>query len=206
MPSIPEKCRLFHGPYRAQRLRRGDRTACHLRGTVVVTTWSDARISWPRCRALGTHGGGNGLLLDDELARAVRTEAAAAVGYWWGVTLGAVCRWRKALGVTVTNNPRTYALVRRAGQTGADAMKKREWTEDECKAKSERSMRLNTVAHLQHTYHAEWWTREERALLGTISDADVARRTGRSLAAVRAQRRLQGIPNLIRPAPRNGKS
>jgi hypothetical protein len=36
------------------------------------------------------------LLLDDELARAVRTEAAAAVCYHWGVTVGVV--WRRAHG------------------------------------------------------------------------------------------------------------
>jgi hypothetical protein len=81
MPRQPEKCRLLHGPYQAPALRAGDRTDCLLRGTVVITSWTDARISWPRCRRpVGkSHPS---LLLDDELARAVRTEAAAAVIHW----------------------------------------------------------------------------------------------------------------------------
>jgi hypothetical protein len=49
-----------------------------MRGTVVITSWTDARISWPRCRRpVGkSHPS---LLLDTELARAVRTEAAVGV-------------------------------------------------------------------------------------------------------------------------------
>jgi hypothetical protein len=41
---------------------------------VIVTGWSDGRIPWPRCRQAGTHGGGSGLLVAQELARAVRWE------------------------------------------------------------------------------------------------------------------------------------
>ena len=47
--------RLLHGPYTPPRLRRGDRATCLYRDAeVVITSWSDARISWPRCRAIGT--------------------------------------------------------------------------------------------------------------------------------------------------------
>jgi hypothetical protein len=70
MPRIPDKCRL-HGPYHAPPLRRGDRATCHLRGTVVITAWTDARIGWTRCRNIDSKGG-SGLLSDDELARAMR--------------------------------------------------------------------------------------------------------------------------------------
>src|SRR5262245_50244449 len=42
-------------------------------------------IPWPRCRALDQRGGcGSGLLVDEELARAVRSESTAAEMYWWG--------------------------------------------------------------------------------------------------------------------------
>jgi hypothetical protein len=44
-------------------------------------------------------GGGSGLLVEEELARAVRSEAAAALRYWWGVGSDAVWSWRKVLGV-----------------------------------------------------------------------------------------------------------
>jgi hypothetical protein len=39
----------LHGPYRAPRLRVGDRTECLLRGALVITAWTDAQISCPRC-------------------------------------------------------------------------------------------------------------------------------------------------------------
>jgi hypothetical protein len=43
---------------------------------VQVTAWTDARISWPRAIPVGERGHPS-ILVDDELARAVRTEAAA---------------------------------------------------------------------------------------------------------------------------------
>ncbi len=90
MPRIPDKCRLLHGPYHAPALSRGDKATCLLRdGDVVITGWTSARIPWRRCRPLESKGG-NGVLLDEQLARAVRTEAAAAVSYWWGSPPGMV--------------------------------------------------------------------------------------------------------------------
>jgi hypothetical protein len=34
-----------------------------------------------------------------------------AVAYWWGVQVSTVVHWRRALGVTWTNNERTHRLV-----------------------------------------------------------------------------------------------
>src|SRR4051812_27295881 len=91
---------LLFGRYTAPALRRGARATCLVRdGDVIVTSWSDAPIPWPRCRALESGGGGSGLLVDDELARAVHGESAQAIRHWWGVTVGVVWRWRQALGV-----------------------------------------------------------------------------------------------------------
>jgi hypothetical protein len=45
--------KLLFGPYRPPVLRKGDRAFCLFRDcAVVVTSWTDARIPWPRCRAL----------------------------------------------------------------------------------------------------------------------------------------------------------
>jgi hypothetical protein len=52
----------------------------HTEADVVVTGWSEGRIPWPRCRRLGRNGG-NGLLVDEELARAVRSESKRAIRY-----------------------------------------------------------------------------------------------------------------------------
>ncbi len=77
MPTIPDKHKLIFAPYRPPRLHVGDRTDCLMRGAVVITSWTAARISWPRCLPVASKGHAS-LLLDGELARAVRTEAAAA--------------------------------------------------------------------------------------------------------------------------------
>jgi hypothetical protein len=114
-----DKHHLLFGPYTAPPLRKGERAHCLLRDAlVVVTSWTDAPISWPRCRALG-HRGGSGLLLDEELARAVRCESSLAILHHWGVTGGAVTRWRKALGVWQAGTEDTQRLYRASSEAGA---------------------------------------------------------------------------------------
>jgi hypothetical protein len=121
-----DRVKLMFGPYKAPPLRRGDRAFCLLRDCdVVITSWTDARIPWPRCRALDGTGGGSGLLLDEELARAVRHEAAGAVMYWWGASSEAVKRWRRALGVGRTDNEGSRRLIRAAAAAGGEALRER---------------------------------------------------------------------------------
>src|SRR5262249_12491910 len=107
-PCVPmsddDHVRLLHGPYTAPPLRRRDRASCLFRDyPVVITRWSDAPIPWPRCRALAGGRGGSGLLVDEELGRAVRCESVLAIRYWWGASAGTVWRWRRALGVRGLN-------------------------------------------------------------------------------------------------------
>jgi hypothetical protein len=54
-----------------RRLSAGDHTRCLMCGTVVITSWTDARISWPRCKRPADKSHPS-LLLNEELARAVR--------------------------------------------------------------------------------------------------------------------------------------
>jgi hypothetical protein len=123
-----DRVKLLHRPYLPPRLRVGDRAACALRGPVVITRLSNARIRWPRCRALrATRGGGTGLLLAGDLARAVRQESATAVMFWFGVSRATVARWRAALGVTATNNAGTRRLVRHAAALGGEALHAKRW-------------------------------------------------------------------------------
>jgi len=60
--------------------------------------------------------------------------------------------------------------------------------------KSEIARRLNLAQHLQPGYHGPRWTAEQLALLGTLPDADVAARIGRTPNAVRVMRDRLGIP------------
>jgi hypothetical protein len=100
MRCVPDKFRLPHGPYTPLSLHKGDRATCLYRDAdVVITRWSDGRLSWPRCRVVDCPRGGSGLLVDAELARAVRTEAALAVAYGWGTREETVTLWRHARGV-----------------------------------------------------------------------------------------------------------
>ncbi|HZY89153.1 MAG TPA: hypothetical protein VFE78_30300, partial [Gemmataceae bacterium] len=73
-----DRAKLLFGPYASPRLRRGDRAACLYKDCdVVVTGWTDARTPWPRCRPLDVPKSRPSLLVDEELARAIRHESAA---------------------------------------------------------------------------------------------------------------------------------
>jgi len=197
-----DRVKLLHGPYHPPLLRVGDREVCLLRDCLVVITGiSNARIPWPRCRPLEGRGG-VGLWLGGDLARAVQTESAAAVMYWWRASSTAVHHWRRALGVTWTRNEGTRRLRIAAARLGAATMKEKEWTEAEQRACAARSRALNSIRHAQAAcFHREraWKAREVR-LLGRLPDAEVARRTGRDADAVRVKRQSLGIPNPQSPA------
>src|SRR4051794_34410080 len=181
-----DQVRLLHGPYRPPPLRRGDRAACLFRdGDVVVTGWSSARIPWPRCRLPGGHGGGSGLLVDGELARAVRSESALAVRYWWGVSEGTVWRWRRALGVGRLNEGSARLRVelnrgigegRRGQRLPAGQVERRRRTA--------RELGLRPPPRPG----GRPWTAGELALLGSAPDAEVAGQIGRTETAVRVMR------------------
>jgi hypothetical protein len=121
-----DRVKLLFGPYKPPALRRGDRARCLFRdATVVSTSRTDAPIPWPRCRAVDGPGSGSGLLVDAELARAVRHESAAAVMHWWGRSKTAVQNWRRALGVGRTDNEDTARLMCAPAEKRAEAMKAR---------------------------------------------------------------------------------
>jgi hypothetical protein len=189
---------LLFGPYKAPRLRPGDRATCLLRDcAVVITSITDAPIPWPRCRALGSgHGGGSGLWLGGDLEEAVRRESAAAVRYWWGLSVSTVWKMRKALGVTRTNNEGTQRLVWHAAVRGAEAVKARAWTERERAARRRLNAELNLARNLRPGYHGPRWTKAERDLLGRLPDEAVAARTGRTANGVRVMRTRLGIPTV----------
>jgi hypothetical protein len=187
-----DRHRLLHGPYRPPPVRRGDRAVCLFRdGEVVVTGWSDARISWPRCWLIGTQGGGSGLLVDEELARAVRTESALAVRYWWGVSWAAVSNWRRALGVEKLNEG--SALLRGVmNRELGDRQRGKKLPPDQVERRRRTALELGLRPRPGHV-NGRRWTKRDKALLGTMWDGELAARVGRTPEAVRIMRTRLGI-------------
>jgi len=170
----PDKVKLLFGPYKPTPLQRGDVAFCYIRDyPVVVIGWSDARIPWPRYIPLDPPRQGRGLLIDDELARAILHESALAVAPWWGVSVSTVWHWRKALGVTRKNNQGTHRLV--LGAIGATL-----------------ESRFGEGGPQRPRGRPAVWSSWEVALLGALSDHEVARRTGRSVEAAGKKRLAMG--------------
>jgi hypothetical protein len=174
---------LLRGPYRAPALKLGRAALCLIRGEVVVTGWSEGRIPWPLCHPAG-RGGRSAFLVNRTLARAVRTESAVALGHWFGVDVGTVTRWRKALGVgRLTEGSarlrrklnRALGAAKRGVPLSADV---RQRMSEAARAQGRRPPRPYPD-----------WRPEELGLLATLTDEEVAARTGRPVGGVRAKRR-----------------
>ena len=104
-----------------------------------------------------------------------------------------VWRWRKAFGIGRTGTEGSALLVQAAPQAGADAMKVKEWTDEEMDERSRLAIEGNFGARLHQGYRGAWWTAEQLALLGTAPDEDVAAKVGRSVEAVRIMSTRRGI-------------
>jgi hypothetical protein len=185
-----DRCRLLHGPYRPPRLRKGGRAFCLYRDAdVVVTSWTDARIPWPRCRALHCRGG-SGLLVTEELKRAILSESAAALQHWFGVGESAVWAWRRAFGVSKYGTDGSRRLNRAASERGARKTRGVPLSAGQVEVRRRNARRLNLARYVQPCPRPA----EERALLGTMPDEELGSRIGRPGNAVRVKRGTLGIP------------
>lgn len=189
-----DKVKLLHGPYKPPKLRKGERATCLYRDRVVViTSWSVARISWPRCRAIEHRGPGSGLLVCEELARAVRTESAAAVMYWWGVSVSTVWLWRQALGVSMWGTEGSKRLLRRTIAASVAVTKGKKVP----RARVRRAVATRRAKgnYPMNRWLKDGWKKDQLALLGTMPDEVLAKKIGRTSNAVRVKRTRLGIPN-----------
>jgi hypothetical protein len=115
--------------------------------------------------------------------------------HWWRASMGAVCRWRKALAVTRAENEGTARLVRAAADLGAAELRGQALPAEQVERRRGTAAEVGLGRDLVLGYHGPLWTAPEIALLGMLPDAEVARRTGRSPNAVRLMRERVGIPN-----------
>ena len=200
-----DRVKLLFGPYKAPALKRGDRATCLFKDCeVVVTGWADARIGWPRCLPVGTKG--RPLLpVDEELARAIRHESAAALCHWWGVSELLVWKWRRALGVDRLNCEGSQRLIRGASEQGAARTRGVRLPPEQVERRRRTARALNLGRHLPTgCSHAPWWSPAELRLLGSLPDDEVAAKVGRTPNAVRCKREKLGIPNPVDRRRRRG--
>lgn len=88
---------LLYGPYAPPACEVGSSLTCAAAGRVTVAGMTSAPVPWPYRNTGGT---AKSLILCGTLERAVRSEAAQAVAYHWGVDRSKVRDWRRLLGVT----------------------------------------------------------------------------------------------------------
>jgi hypothetical protein len=188
-----ERIKLLFGPYQAPALRVGDRAFCLARDSdVVITSWTAARISWPRCRTVGHHGG-SGILVDEELARALRHESAVAIRYWWGAGVKTVAWWRKALGIGRADPPGSERLIQAAAEAGGAEVRGKKLPRKAVKIRQRNALALDLGKHLVPGGGRPLWTEKEVRLLGTAPDEEIAARLGRTTNAIRVKRTKLGI-------------
>ncbi len=99
---------LLGAPYTSPLVIPGDWLVDELEGAVEVGGFTDGLFRWPTRKRSGRPSP----ILCGDLLRAVRTECAESVQFWWGFSPSLVGRWRRALGVTRRNNPGDQAVAR----------------------------------------------------------------------------------------------
>src|SRR5262249_12034090 len=143
-------------------------------------------IPWPRCRALGVRGG-SGLLVTEELVRAVRSESSAGIQFWFGVTETTVWRWRKAFGVSRVGTEGSRRLHQALSETGAGRLRGKKLS----KALVERRLAIRKEKGSlcqPDRWGQKHWAQWQLELLGTAPDRELAVRFGRTVTAVRVMR------------------
>jgi hypothetical protein len=88
---------LHFGPYVSPPCRKGDWITDEIHGLVQVNGWTDGPLGWPTRKRPG--GGPRAIATTADLVRAIRSESAVAVAYWFGVSTKKVGELRRELDV-----------------------------------------------------------------------------------------------------------
>ncbi|MFO0798988.1 MAG: hypothetical protein U0804_16085 [Gemmataceae bacterium] len=182
------------GAYAPPHVRVGARAWCHYRRAWCrVSSFTDAPLVWPRGVQVGIRSG-PGVIVTSALVRAIRTESAESLKHWWGVSTKTSWQWRRRF-VPGPGHVRTRGDVivqRRLSAAGADATRGVPLSADACDARSAAAKAAGRKP--PGRWKGRGWTAEQEALLGTMPDAEVAARIGRTVEAVRCRRTAAGIP------------
>jgi hypothetical protein len=109
-----------------------------------------------------------------------------------------VWKWRKALGVSRTDNEGTRRLIQAAAEAGARATRDRPMSPQERERRRRVALEKNLGGNLLpgfNGYNVRAWTPPEDKLVRTLPAAEVVRRTGRTLTSVYDRRSLLGVPD-----------
>jgi hypothetical protein len=88
-------------------------------------------------------------LVNADLLRAIRTESAVALRYWFGVSGWVVWTWRKAFGVGRLGTEGSLRLHHSSSRAGAAALKRHVWTAAERRERRKRALQLRLVRHIE---------------------------------------------------------
>ncbi len=223
-----DKVKLLYGPYQPPKARIGRKLFCEIRGTVTVVAFHDGPIPWPRANFPGRPIILCGDLVravknESELAVMHHFGVAHSAVRKWRRALGvrrqnegshalaraiALSRADDRLERAQANSKKPQALAKmskslkgrvqspatlRAALKAAKGPRSEHW-------KQKMAAYWKRRGHPPGHPESSFWTPEEHALLGTATDAEVARRTGRTWSAVSSRRLKNGIPACPRSA------
>jgi hypothetical protein len=220
----PARPKLRYGPYRTPRFRYGSVVQCEMQGSVRIVAMSNGRIPWPKGRKVGGTAHGF-VLYRDLAKAVEREAGIAVAFWWgvrpdtvsrWRKALG-VERSNKgshALWSANAQEPWCIAARRKAWAKSKTpkaiakhAAKLRGRPPPQQVIEAARLARLG-MKHtaearqkMSETHRQLWkgrpeaWTKAEDALVRRLPAPEVARRTGRSLAAVYNRRHELGVPD-----------
>ena len=202
------RIKLRFGPYRMPRVKPGQRADCEHAGTIRVVAISDAPVQWP----LGVVRGHRIPVLCGDLVRADKQDAACDVSAAWGVSPYLVGQWRKALGVrrTIGSHLRLSEGIRVADPARARKIARAKLGKPRPRHVIEAMRRTHvgrplpaatrakmSAAHRRRGTRPPWlkpaWRSWEDKLCRTLPAGEVAKRTGRGLAAVYSRRAILGV-------------
>jgi hypothetical protein len=226
--TAPDPTRLLFGPYRTPRCKVGKKLTCEVRGDVEVKAISDGRIPWPMTRrgrsrlTMIVCGGLAEAVRRESVAAVCHWWGVGVTTVWkWRKALGVeqynegTSRLQAAY-TPVRLTPEVRAKAQAAAHTPEANVKKAAaklgkpphpatlaaLERYRGKPSTEESRRKNSEAHkrlgTRPPAARPAWSEADEALLGAMDDAEVARRTGRTVNAVSIRRHRLGIPHYNR--------
>lgn len=177
--------RFLFGPYFPPDVQIGDEIKCARQELVRVTRWSDGPIPWPQCRKHGCHA----LIIFADLERALRNESSLVVALAWGISRITIWKCRQAMGLenatpgtTARRSDITDAVLHFSRDENGQVISASRGARKAC----DTSQRSRGVSQLT-------WAPEVVAMMGVLSDREIARTIGRAAQSVGRERKRRGI-------------